>query len=223
MKKKTIFRADGSGVTILGPFDKAAILSIAKNWEYECSDKADSVFKGDPVGSGNKGWWAGRFRNNLPDNSVIARDLALFKKLLGDHYCDSRDGDFISIYTDSTYQFNAKDVWTVCREMVKEIENWPDKTTDEADRQKGCRQWAMSKNHLGTVIYRIPFDEATYAANKSAVADADKAKADADKTQAEADKAQAEAGTMKAVRIGIVAVVAAIIVALIVKIAKKGK
>lgn len=221
MKKQRLFYADGVGATVLGPTDKAAILSIAKNWEYLCSEKADSFFKGDPIGSGNKGWYAGRFYKPWTSDSDRDRDIALFKKLLGDHYCDDWGDSNISICTDSTYQFNAKDVWTVCREMVKEIENWPDKTTDEADRQKGCRQWAMSKNYLGTVIYRIPFDEATYAANKSAVADADKAKADADKTQAEADKAKAEAGTMKAVRIGIVAVVGAVIIALIVKIAKK--
>lgn len=220
MKKQRLFKADGAGTTILGPLDKAAVLSIAKNWGYQYSEKADSFLHGDPFGSGNRGWYAGRFSYN-GKYADLQRDLGLFKKLLGDHYCDYMGERTVSIYTDSTYQFNAKDVVTVCQEMAKVIEGWPDKTTAEADREKGYRQWAMSKNYLGTVVYRIPFDESTYAANKSAVADADKKRSDADKTQAEADKAKAEAGTMKAVRIGVVAVVGAVIVALIVKIAKK--
>lgn len=218
MKKQRLFKADGAGTTILGPLDKAAVLSIAKNWDYKFSDKAANY----SAKYWGKNYHYASFSIRNLSYEEVERDMALFSKLLGKRYiAGGHESASAVVFTDGTYKFDAQDVWTVCREMAREIEPWPDKTTAEADREKGYRQWAMSKNYLGTVVYRIPFDESTYAANKSAVADADKKRSDADKTQAEADKAKAEAGTMKAVRIGVVAVVGAVIVALIVKIAKK--
>lgn len=219
MKKNTKrYRADGGSGCTLGPADKAAVLSIAKNWDYKFSDKAANY----SVKYWGKNYHYASFSIRNLSYEEVERDMALFSKLLGKRYiAGGHESASAVVFTDGTYKFDAQDVWTVCREMAREIEPWPDKTTRAEDREKGYRAWAMSKNYLGTVRYQIPFDATKFAQEQGSLAAADSSRAIADKQRNEAEEAKEKAKSYKAARIGIIAAVGAVIVALIVKIAKK--
>ena len=232
MKKQTLFAtgslmgADGrakTDVAILTPDDKTALELVSKlsyvysrKCTYHMHDAYEVCFKVPGFD------WEKR-------KKVFTLCKNVMREFQGFYHDDRGTENEILFYTDSTYQFLAKDTVEHLQVLFAKISGMPQKVDDdEFEATDGRIVTVEPKNYTVRIDYRIPFDRAAWEKrhkNKAEVdtidAAAASATAEAARKAAEASQAEQRAKLLKAARIGVTAAVVLLIVFLVVVIAKK--
>jgi len=227
--RKHILYADGRAAAgeyaVLGPEDLPALAALSR-LSYKFSDTATY--------GGRKGYRA-RYKAAGLDGTAKDAAAKLLKKAMpeirGVEVNLSAGGPYWDIYTDTSYQFLARDTVEVLQQLYGRVNGLPKVVdADEYEPTNGQTVSAGPKNYTVRMDYRVPFDREAWKRRHAEAAkvltddsEAARKKAEALRVQAEADQAAQKAKLMKAARVAVVAAVGLAAVALVLRMAKNRK
>ena len=224
MNKQTLFATGGThradGAVALTPADKG-VLELATRLTYRFSDSARY--------DGRKGYRARFEPKNLTLDqmrSLAALCMQVSPMVRGFYRVQ---GYYFDLYTDSTYQFHAKELVEHLSRLYSQVRGLPDMVDDDQYLPTAGRVVSVpAEHHVPSLDYIIPFDRAAWEARHRQQAEVDTADAEAKRKQAEADQAEADAQRtaqkarlMKTLRVALVALAIATVVVILALIIKK--